>query len=254
VGGHAGFGDEGFEGGDVNGFLAAPLAFAAGALTIFSPCVLPLAPIVIVSAREKNPLGPLALALGLALTFGVIGGLIAASGAEIGDSPVLRGVSAAIMVAIGAALLLPRVGETLERRLAVVGRTADWIGARLPGAGLLGQAAAGVVLALAWAPCAGPTLGAALALAASGGSLGAAMALMTIYALGAAAALLAAGFVLRGVAAKARLAWAGAAGRVVLGAAFALIGVAILTGLDHKVEAVFVAAMPDWLTSFATSL
>ena len=50
------------------------------------------------------------------------------------------------------------------------------------------------MLALAWAPCAGPTLGAAFALAADRGSLAAALLTMFVYALGAAAALLAVGF------------------------------------------------------------
>ena len=111
-----------------------------------------------------------------------------------------------------------------------------------------------MVLAFAWAPCAGPTLGAALLLAAKGGSLGTAMLTMTVYALGAAGALLAAGFALGRVAGGARLAAAGAGGRIALGAAFALIGAAILTGLDHQFEAALVAAMPNWLTTFATSL
>ena len=128
------------------------------------------------------------------------------------------------------------------------------MGERLPNAGLAGQAAAGVVLAFAWAPCAGPILGAALLLAAKGGSVAAAMATMSAYALGAAGALIAAGYALGRVASKARFAWAGAGGRVALGAAFALIGAAVLTGLDHHIEAVLVAAMPDWLTAFATSL
>jgi hypothetical protein len=39
-----------------------------------------------------------------------------------------------------------------------------------------------------------------------------------------------------------------------IGAAFVLIGAAVLTGFDHHIEAVLVAAMPDWLTAFATSL
>jgi cytochrome c-type biogenesis protein len=128
------------------------------------------------------------------------------------------------------------------------------LGERLPNAGLAGQAAAGVVLAFAWAPCAGPILGAALLLAAKGGSVAAAMATMSAYALGAAGALIAAGYALGRVASRARFAWAGAGGRVALGAAFALIGATVLTGLDHHIEAVLVAAMPDWLTTFATSL
>ena len=238
----------------MNPFVASSLALAAGLLTILSPCVLPLAPIVVASARAKDPRGPLALGLGLALTFGLVGGLLASFGVEFGDSAVLRGASAAIMLLIGAALVFPSIGDRLERRLGFVGRTADVLGDRLPKAGLLGQAAAGVVLAFAWAPCAGPTLGAALILAAKGGSLASAILIMGTYALGAAGALIAVGFALRGIARRARFAAAGSVGRIALGAAFAATGAAILTGLDHSIESVLVAAMPDWLTSFATSL
>ena len=234
--------------------LALPLALAAGMLTILSPCVLPLAPIVVASARAKDPRGPIALGLGLALTFGLVGGLLASFGVEFGDSAVVRAISAAIMLLIGAALVFPALGDALERRLGFAGRTADVLGERLPRAGLLGQAAAGVVLAFAWAPCAGPTLGAALILAAKSGSLAAATAIMTVYALGAAGALIAVGFALGGLAGKARFAAAGTGGRIALGAAFAVIGAAILTGFDHRFESVLVAAMPDWLATFATSL
>ena len=67
------------------------------------------------------------------------------------------------MIVIGAALLAPAIGEAFERRLGFVARAADVMSERLPNAGLAGQAAAGAVLAFAWAPCAGPILGAALA-------------------------------------------------------------------------------------------
>ena len=158
------------------------------------------------------------------------------------------------MIAIGAALLVPAIGDRIERRLGFVGRAAEVMSERLPNAGLAGQAAAGVVLAFAWAPCAGPVLGAALILAAKGGSLAAAITTMTAYALGAAGALIGLGYAAGRVASKARFAWAGAGGRLALGAAFTIVGAAVLTGFDHQVEAVLVAAMPDWLTAFATSL
>lgn len=238
----------------MNLLLTLPLAFAAGMLTILSPCVLPLAPIVVASARARDPRGPIALGLGLAATFGVIGGVLASFGVEFGDSDLARAASAVIMIVIGAALLAPGLGEAIERRLGFVGRAADMMSERLPNAGLAGQAAAGVVLAFAWAPCAGPVLGAALLIAAKGGSTAAAIVTMTAYALGAASALLAAGYAIGRVASKARFAWVGAGGRLALGAAFALIGAAVLTGFDHRIEAVLVAAMPDWLTAFATSL
>lgn len=238
----------------MNLILNLPLAFAAGILTILSPCVLPLAPVVVASARAQDPRGPIALGLGLAATFGVVGGVLASFGVAFGDWDWARAASAAIMIVIGAALLQPAIGEAIERRLGFAGRAADLLGERLPNAGLMGQAAAGIVLAFAWAPCAGPILGAALLLAAKGGSVAAAMATMSAYALGAAGALIAVGYVAGRVASKARFAWGGAGGRIALGAAFALIGLAVLTGLDHQIEAVLVAAMPNWLAAFATSL
>ncbi len=238
----------------MNLLLTLPLAFAAGMLTIFSPCVLPLAPIVVATARARDSRGPIALGFGLAATFGIVGGVLASFGVEFGDSDLARAASAVVMVAIGAALLVPAIGERIERRLGFVGRAADVMSERLPNAGLAGQAAAGVVLAFAWAPCAGPILGAALLLAAQGGSLAAAITTMTAYALGAAGALIGLGYAAGRVASKARFALAGAGGRLALGAAFAIVGAAVLTGFDHQVEAVLVAAMPDWLTAFATSL
>ena len=237
----------------MNFIVTLPLAFAAGALTILSPCILPLAPIVVASARAEDPRGPIALVLGLAATFGVVGGALASFGVKVGEWSPARALSAVIMIVIGAALIKPALGETIERRLGFVGRAADVMRERLPNSGLAGHAAAGVVLAFAWAPCAGPILGAALVLAAKGGSLTAAIAAMTVYALGAAGALLVAGYAV-GAVGKARFAWAGAGGRIALGALFALVGAAVLTGLDHQIEAVLIAAMPDWLTAFATSL
>jgi cytochrome c biogenesis protein CcdA len=240
----------------VTPLAALPLAFAAGVLTILSPCVLPLAPIVVASGRAEGLAGHLALTAGLALTFGVAGGALASFGIEFGDSTWLRAASGALMLAMGAALLFPAIGHVLEQRLAPAGRAADALRARLPQAGMLREMATVAVLAFAWAPCAGPTLGAAFALAAEGRSLVAAMATMGIYALGAAGALVTLGYGLGRIASRSR--WiasaAGAAGRVAFGALMALIGLAALTGLDHRIETILVAAMPDWLTAFATTL
>jgi cytochrome c-type biogenesis protein len=232
------------------------LAFAAGVLTILSPCVLPLVPIVIAGARASDPRGPLLLALGLAVTFGVVGGALASLGVELGAGEAVRIASAVVMVMIGLAMLLPAVSTQAERLLSPLSNVADRLATHLPKAGLFAQAGMGVVLAFAWAPCAGPTLGAAFALAASGGSLPAAMATMTVFALGAALSLLAAGYGLGHLAKRGRnlASRAAVTGRAILGLAFALVGVMILTGADHALEAGFVQAMPDWLVAFTTRL
>jgi cytochrome c-type biogenesis protein len=232
------------------------LAFLAGVLTILSPCVLPLAPIVIAGGRAKSPRGPFALAAGLALTFGIIGGVLAALGVEFGDAGWVRATSAVVMIVVGVVMAAPRLSVHAERLLSPSSRFADALAARLPNAGLWGQAGVGVVLAFAWAPCAGPTLGAAFSLAASGGSLPATMAVMTIFAFGAATSLLAAGYGLGRLAASGRK-FAGSTGqfgRVGFGVAFVVVGALILSGLDHRIEAVFIETMPGWLVNFATQL
>ncbi len=234
------------------------LAFAAGVMTILSPCVLPLAPIVIAGARSKGVAAPLALAAGLAATFGIVGGLLASAGIELGGSDLIRTVSAALMLAVGAIMLIPSATLAAENAMAPLARFAERLdGANASaGAGALGSFALGAVLAFAWAPCAGPTLGAAFTLAASGGSLPAAMATLAVFALGAAGALIAAGYGLGRLAgaARGRVGRAAEIGRYAFACVIALTGALILTGLDHRLEAVLVAATPDWLAEFATRL
>lgn len=240
----------------MNLIAALPLAFAAGLLTILSPCILPLAPIVVATARADDPRGPFALATGLSVAFAVAGGALAVSGIEIGAVAGLRAASAAVMMAMGLVLVLPKAADKAESVLRSLGLASQRLGARLPNSGLVGQAAMGGVLALAWAPCAGPTLGAAFALAVGSGSPVAAVATMFVYALGAAAALLAVGFGFRRVAGpiRSRTILAANLGKLALGLSLIVFGALVFTGLDHVVEAAMVAAMPDWLVSAAAAL
>ncbi|MBZ9936323.1 sulfite exporter TauE/SafE family protein [Mesorhizobium sp. BR1-1-16] len=228
--------------------------FIAGLLTILNPCVLPLAPIIVAGARARDPLAPLALAAGLAITFGLFGGLLASLGAELGDTGAGRIVLGAAMLVFGVVMLVPALAHRAEMAMAPLGAWADRQSGRMPAAGLAAQAGIGAILAIAWAPCVGPTLGAALTLAAAGGSLAAAMGTMVVFALGAATSLLVAGYGLGKLARRGRSAAGRSAsiGRALLGLAFALVGFGMVTGLDKVVEGALVEAMPDWLVTFAT--
>src|ERR1700722_17444479 len=84
------------------------LAFAAGLLSILSPCVLPLVPIVLGAALAAHAFGAVALAAGLAISFTVLGLLLALVGFGLGiDAGMFRFVAAAIMIVLGAILLVP---------------------------------------------------------------------------------------------------------------------------------------------------
>jgi cytochrome c-type biogenesis protein len=126
---------------------AVSLAFVAGVLSILSPCVLPILPIVLGAAASEHRFGPAALAAGLAVSFVVIGLFAATIGYSIGlDLGVFRNVAAVLMIAIGVILLVPR----LQTQLAVAGvPVANW-GSRHVGAaqhgGIAGQLLVGLLL------------------------------------------------------------------------------------------------------------
>jgi cytochrome c-type biogenesis protein len=60
------------------------LAFLAGLVSILSPCVLPVLPIVLGAAASEHRSGPLALVMGVALSFVAIGLFVATVGYAIG--------------------------------------------------------------------------------------------------------------------------------------------------------------------------
>ncbi len=233
------------------------LGFAAGVLTILSPCVLPLVPVVLGAAAQRHRHGPLALAAGLVTSFTVLGFLVAVFGASIGlDSVALRLFGAVILVLAGALLIAPQAQAALTR---VAGPLASWATERqdaLERYGLLGQAGIGALLGLVWSPCVGPTLGAATALAAQGQQLPQVAMTMAAFAAGIATVLLVLAFASRGLVARWRgkLMTTGKNGKIVLGVILLVIGAAILSGIDRQIEGVLVAASPDWLVEWSTKL
>ena len=84
------------------------LAFLAGVLSILSPCVLPLLPIVLGAAGSEHRWGPVALAGGVSLSFIAIGLFVATIGFALGyDAGWFRDIAAVGMILIGAVLLVP---------------------------------------------------------------------------------------------------------------------------------------------------
>ena len=146
------------------------LAFLAGLLSALSPCVLPLLPLVLGAAAAEHKWAPALLALGVAISFVVIGLFVATLGFSIGlDGDTFRLVAAALMAALGVILLFPG----LQARVAAAGgpisdKLSAAFGAGPASAGLYGQFGVGLLLGAVWSPCVGPTLGAASVLASRG--------------------------------------------------------------------------------------
>ena len=221
------------------GFGTYGIGFAAGGLSVLSPCVLPLVPILIGTAASAHRRGPLALAAGLTLSFAVIGVLLASAGASLGlDQTVFRNIAALMLLGFGVLLL----SAGLQERFAVAASGASSVGkgllSRLTLDGLSGQFVLGLLLGLVWIPCVGPTLGATITLASQGQQLAQVMLVMALFGLGAGLPLVILGSLSRIAMLRLRgkLLAAGQQGKKVLGAVMLLLGVFILTGLDKRFE------------------
>jgi len=232
------------------------LALLAGILSTLSPCVLPLLPVVLGSAAAEHRLAPAALAAGLALSFTGIGLFVATVGFSAGiDADMFRFAAAVLLIAIGVVLMVP----ALQERVAVAASPiSNLMHARFGGfaaGGISGQFALGLLLGAVWTPCVGPTLGAASLLAAQGKQLGEVALVMIVFGIGAALPLLLLGMLSR----EAMLRWRtramglGRGMRLGLGAVLAVVGVAILAGLDKQLEAALILLSPDWLTRLTTA-
>ena len=233
------------------------LAFLAGILSVMSPCVLPLLPLVLGAAASEHRLGPAALAAGLALSFVIIGLFVATVGFAIGlDAGIFRTGAAIMLILIGLVLMVPAA----QTRLAVAaGPVSNWTESRFGGfstAGLLGQFGVGMLLGAVWSPCVGPTLGAASLLASQGRDLGIVALTMLLFGLGAALPLLLLGTLSREVLMRwrDRMMGLGKGLKAALGLILVATGLMIASGYDKAAETALVNASPAWLTSLTTRL
>lgn len=150
---------------------AFPLAFAAGLVSFLSPCVLPLLPGYLAflsgatgasvqrGGRGRAVAGSIAFVLGFALVFVSFGAAFGYVGAKLSaHQRLLSIVFGVITIALGSffAGWWPSSWLSRERR-----------SHRLPRASVLGALLLGVLFALGWTPCIGPTLGTILGLASS---------------------------------------------------------------------------------------
>jgi cytochrome c-type biogenesis protein len=226
-----------------------PLAGFAGMLSILSPCVWPLVPVIMSSAATSGRSGPWYLALGLSTAFAVAGTLLVLLLVTLGLDPELfRYVAAALLVAIAATFLVERIGNGFSAMLSRLTGAAR--SARAGGAprGPLGQFAVGGLLGLVWLPCVGPTLGAAIALASLGQDMVRAFVIMFTFGAGTALVLVVAGLTSGRVLARWRpgVLRNAARARVVMGATLLLLALLVLTGADKRLEAWSLGWLPDW--------
>ena len=166
------------------------VAFGAGLLSFFSPCVLPLVPVYLASVcgpeilesetkRSRFPVffHSLSFVLGFAIVFVVLGAAAGLAGFAIGSHSIIIKIAGGLLIAFGVFLLASLKFPWLnyEKRLAPsLGATSGYLRSMLIGA----------LFSLAWTPCIGPVLGGILTLAWSSETVWQGAYLLAVYSLG----------------------------------------------------------------------
>ena len=225
------------------------LAIAAGALTVFAPCILPLLPLILGTSAGTAKSRPLVIVIGFVLSFSLFGAFFATAGTFFGVSnTALRQVAVVILTLFGLALLFPSVYQRLTARFTARLQTA---GTSLAHAGqgkgnVLSGLAVGASLGLIWTPCAGPILGTIITLASQTKNTLLTGFLFAAYALGAAIPMLLIGY--GGQALIRRFRSFGAHAEVVnriFGALILATALAIFLGWDQNIQTALLPLYPS---------
>ena len=159
------------------------LYFFAGALTILSPCILPILPFVF--ARNDRPFwqSQFPILLGLIISFVLVSSLAAIGGAWVQSANEIARIIALFAFAVfGLLLLLPQLSEYVMRPFVRLGSNLS----NISGAGFGGSFLIGIATGFLWAPCAGPILGIVLVSATTNGANFGLFIALFLYAMGAA--------------------------------------------------------------------
>ncbi len=178
----------------MNGFLTVSwsAAFAAGLLSFFSPCVLPLVPAYFTfitglsleelsaggaTVRKQVILSTIAYVLGFSLVFVLLGAAVSSLGGFFNDTKDWFRIGGGVLVIfLGLHFLgvfrIP--GLEFEKRLVVSRKPLHFFGVFL----------VGMAFGAGWSPCIGPMLGAILVLAGNQETVAKGMGLLAVYSAG----------------------------------------------------------------------
>ncbi len=167
--------------------LSVGLALLAGVLTVLSPCVLPILPILVGRSLQSHRYGPLVMVAGLVGGFALAGSLLGITASWFSQlATTLRAIAIAFLLVMGLLAVFPKWSYRLFGYIPIDA----WLKQSQP-RGLVGEFWLGTQLGLLWTPCAGHVLASILVLAAVHHQALDAFTLLLCYGIGAAVPMLA---------------------------------------------------------------
>lgn len=160
-------------------------AFIAGVVTILSPCILPILPIVLSSTigdHKTSKRRPFGVVTGFIISFTFftlfLSSIVKATGIS---ADTLRFISVVVIAGFGVSLLIPKVQLLIERLFTKLAQFAPQSQNRT---GFGGGVVVGLSLGLLWTPCVGPILASVISLALTGSVTNEAFLITLAYAIG----------------------------------------------------------------------
>lgn len=161
-------------------------AMGAGLISVASPCVLPVLPIIVTGSTEDSKHRPLLIVMGLSLSFIVMGVISSAFFHLLTDNMILlERISGGAIIVFGAMMLL---GFNPFKKLGFLSNI------QTSNSGYFSGFFLGLSLGIIWIPCVGPTLSSVFAKVAAEESMLYGTTLLAVYAAGFSIPILLAGY------------------------------------------------------------
>lgn len=217
-------------------------AFLAGIVTILSPCILPVLPIVLSGSIIEGKRRPLGIVTGFVLSFTFFTLFLSAIVHATGLPPDALRILAILVIGIfGVSLLIPKFQVWIETAFSRLANAAP----KNQGNGFTSGFFMGLSLGLVWAPCVGPILASIIALALTGTVNGETFVITLAYAIGTAIPMFA---ILNGGRNLVQKLPNPANIQKFFGVVMILIAIAMYLNLDRKFQTYILSVFPDYGT------
>ncbi|TFG81464.1 MAG: hypothetical protein E4H20_09770, partial [Spirochaetales bacterium] len=163
--------------------LLVAFAFLAGIVTVLSPCVLPVLPVILSGAAGGGKGRPLGIVTGFIASFTLFTLTLSAIVSAIGISPDALRIAAAVAILLfGLVMVIPALKDRFMAFASRLGAGSSGTIRKHEGFG--GGIVLGLGLGLLWTPCVGPIMASVIGLALSGGTDAGAVIITMAYAAG----------------------------------------------------------------------
>lgn len=230
------------------------LVFIAGLATVITPCILPILPAVL-SGSVGSRFRPMAIVMGMSITFTLMGILINAVTSFGFFAEYLRWFSIFFIILMGAILFDDEVNQAYVSISSSVVNSARErmsflvkLASKAPGGGLLSGLFLGMSLGVLWIPCVGPILGAVFAfvqVSSGGADLLYSALLLVVYSIGVSIPMLIIAY--SGKSISGRVKWFVKRGHFfkrLSGLILILVGLMMLFGIDRIIQAALLPYFP----------